>query len=328
MSTYLVTGGLGVQGSLFSKRLMVEGHKVIIIDDGQAKRHTFNTPDGSEQHLVQINASVLREVLPQVDFVIHTAGSTGIPHSALHPVEDWDRNVNGTLTLLEALRICPKPTVILSSVKPYVSSLDGLVESGELAPDEPYAASKAAQSLMAQAWARSFDLPVTVFRCSNLYGPAACHGHLGMAWATWFAIQSVLPSPITIQGDGRQARDLLWWEDLLRAIHKAFGSIDRVKGEIFNIGGGKDRVVSINWAVGFLREFACIETKNVPGRRFEDPLVYADNAKISKALGWEPVVRPGQGLSRIYYWALKNQAALREVYDVSTKRVAGTPSRP
>lgn len=317
---YLITGGLGVMGSLFAKQLVTEGHHVIIIDDGVSKRHKHNEPWGADHEVYrarlghEYESSGLwdfSELLKSVDYVIHAAASTGIPYSGQDPQDDWNRNVNGTLCLLESLRKVPKPTVILSSVKPYKTDVMPLTAQTLLQADEPYAASKAAQSLMAQAWATSFNLPVVTLRCSNLYGPAACHGPRH-GWATWFAIQAALNSTIQIQGDGEQKRDLLFWTDLLEAVKLAF----RLRpGSIYNVGGGEPNVRSVNGVVKILRKHAHIHTSTGPGRRFEDREVFVLNEAFHEATGWVPQVSPPDGLKAIFDWAFANRGTLRGVYE-------------
>lgn len=326
---YLVTGGLGVIGSLISKRLIKDGHTVTIIDDGEDPRHDFNEPDTNlifQNRLEEMAPHTLAEIVEQNDYVLHAAASTGIPYSAQEPLDDWRRNVDGTLALLEALRKHPKPTVVLSSVKPYglgsLTALEratrfelsgaGVSESFPLLPDEPYAASKAAQSLIAQAYARSYSLPLTVFRCSNLYGPAACHG-ARHGWLTYFCIQAALGRPIEIQGKGNQTRDMLFWSDVLTACEaawKAGGS-----GLILNLGGGRYNTMSPLSAVATLRSLgASIETVSGPGRVYEDELFVTDTAAALYALEWQPRVNVEDGIAQIYEWACANRKRLERVY--------------
>ena len=119
---YLVTGGRGVIASLFARRLVREGHQVTIVDDGDDPRHLANSFEGPSYHaerLERMSLDRLTGLVASSDRVFHAAASTGIPYSAEQPLDDWRRNVDGTLALLEALRREPRPTVVLSSVKPY-----------------------------------------------------------------------------------------------------------------------------------------------------------------------------------------------------------------
>lgn len=332
---YLITGGLGVIGSLCAARLTEQGHHVTIIDDGDDARHSFNeatlNPDKTvcyAQRLEDFAPDVLADLVADRDRVLHCAASTGIPYSAEQPLDDWRRNVDGTIALLEALRRSPRPTVALSSVKPYglgnLAALErptryelsglGVSEAFPLEPDEPYAASKAAQSHICRAYAKSFGLPLVVFRCSNLYGPAACHGPRH-GWLTWFCIQAALGLPIEVQGRGNQTRDMLFWSDVLAAAESAWNAMQMVRGSVWNLGGGRHNTASPLEAVAALRSLgALIETTSGPGRQHEDVLFVTDTSAVEQALGWKPHVNVDDGIAQIYEWAKKHAKALGKVY--------------
>ncbi len=326
---YLITGGLGVIGSLISQRLLEQGHTVNIIDDGTDPRHDFNAPETDvilNNRVEELAPNILAELVEQSDRVLHAAASTGIPYSTTEPLDDWRRNVDGTLALLEALRRYPRPTVVLSSVKPYglgaLNSMErptrfelsgnGVGESYPLLPEEPYGASKAAQSLLAHAYARSYALPLTVFRCSNLYGPAACHG-ARHGWLTYFCIQAAIGQTIAIQGKGNQTRDMLFWTDVLAAAEASWNAGG--SGLILNLGGGRYNTTSPLEAVATLRSLgASVETRSGPGRVHEDELFVTDTAAAGYALDWKPLVNVEDGIARVYEWACANRKKLARVY--------------
>jgi CDP-paratose 2-epimerase len=329
---YLITGGLGVIGSLISADLIARGHTVTIIDDGDDRRHAFNAPETDlifQNRLEEMAPDILAELVGQNDRVLHAAASTGIPYSTEEPRDDWTRNVDGTIALLEALRLHPKPTVVLSSVKPYglerLSHMErpsrfeisgtGVDETFPLLPDEPYAASKAAQSLICMAYARSYGLPLTVFRCSNLYGPAACHGPRH-GWLTWFCISAALGWPIEIQGPGNQTRDMLYWTDVHAACDRAWGAAVTGLGYVLNLGGGRHNTVSPLEAVATLRSLgASIETVAGPGRKHEDMLFVTETGGVESVFGWRPHVQVEDGIGKIYEWACANRKQLARAYE-------------
>lgn len=354
----LVTGGLGCVGSQLARAYLDAGHSVAIIDACESKRNEW-TCDRLLEHVddplkVRIYQRRLekmhgedrgftyhlREYLHSVDVVIHAAASTGIPHSAEHPDDDWVSNVDATKVLLDALRECPKPTVILSSVKPYRTTFPrepnewyaandgkgqppqdnqmrnhgGLKEDDPLEPDEPYAASKAAQSMLAMAWARTYDLPVVTLRCSNLYGPGACHGPRH-GWLTWFCISAAIGRPLEVQGGGGQARDMLHGSDVYRACEAALSNARRLAGKVFNVGGGAPNVISVREAAERLRERSGCEIVEGPGRRHEDQLVFVDHSAFTEATGWRPLVGVAAGMAGTYEWAREHAEELRAVYE-------------
>lgn len=329
MTDLCVTGGLGVVGSLIAKSQIAKGKSVWVVDDGTEPRHRLNKPNcglfanrlGGFQPVGAFNAKR----------ILHAAASTGIPYSGTAPQDDWSRNVDGTIAVLEALRLEPRPMVALSSVKPYRTdglsvleredhcalSGDGIDESVELLPDEVYASSKAAQSMVCRAYARTYDLPVVVFRCSNLMGPACPKGP-AHGVATWLAIQAALGWEIEIQGDGRQSRDFLFWSDVESASMEAFAMLesgDIEPGTIFNLGGGRGNVLSVLQIVELLRSFgAKFSVRSGPGRKNEDRLFVTDTRKFHVATGWKPEVSARDGVRQIYEWARDNADALARVY--------------
>jgi CDP-paratose 2-epimerase len=327
----LVSGGLGAVGSRYIDHAVRAGHTIIIIDCGKDKRHEFTA---KRLHASVCELSRRRVELVDwasgfgqrhVDAIVHAAAHTGIPHSAEDPNEDWVSNVDATRALLEGLRKTSRkiPMVALSSVKPYrVPELafagplnPGVDETAVLEPDEPYAASKAAQSMLCMAYGRQYDLPVTVLRCSNLYADAPCHGPRH-GWLTWFCIAAVIGRPIEIQGDGSQRRDMLFCDDVSAGIDASLKNIESMKGQVYNMGGGPANVISVSGAV---QEIARVlgrtpELTHGPTRKNDDPIFVTDTRKLHAATGWAPKVGVSEGIARVIAWAQENREALREVY--------------
>jgi CDP-paratose 2-epimerase len=332
MSRYLITGGLGVIGSSMARRLLEVGHEVEIIDACEAPRNEWTkkqllsiTPhiDFTHWRLENMTGSEhwsldgLDDQVAAADYVIHAAASTGIPYSVTNPDEDWHSNVDATKVLLDALRKTPRPTVILSSIKPYrVEPLPphGLDESAPLEPDEPYAASKAAQSMLCMAYAKSYGLPVVTFRCSNLYGPAPCHGPRH-GWLTWFAISAAIGRPIEVQGTGAQSRDMLHADDVLSACLAGLEHAEKLKGEVFNLGGGSENQITVAHAAALLRELTGVEVRQAPRRAMDDDRVFVSYAKFARAVGWAPRVGVEEGLREVLAWAQKHKAELAKIYE-------------
>lgn len=332
---YLVTGGLGVIGSCIARRLLAAGHDVAIIDSCEeprndwihlnALRSTGVTAVWKERIERSDNLSAL---VQEAEAVIHCAASTGIPYSVTAPDDDWERNVEGTRALLEALRKNPRPTVVLSSVKPYrVTRADlerpsgrpsgapylGLTEETPLEPDEPYAASKAAQSMLCMAYARSYGLPVVTFRCSNLYGPAPCHGPRH-GWLTWFCVSAAIGRPIEVQGTGEQSRDMLHADDVFSACMLALEHAAELRGGVFNLGGGRENLISVARAAEALRVDAGAVVVKGPPRAMDDDCVFVDFGKFARATGWHPRVKVEEGVRSVLAWAQAHAEDLRVLY--------------
>jgi CDP-paratose 2-epimerase len=320
----LVTGSAGVIGSTVARRLIEAGHVVDGIDACEAPRNDWIAARAPKVSLFRsrietLPPRVLADLLEDVDAVIHCAASTGIPHSVVHPDDDWRSNVDATRVLLEALRQRPIPTVVLSSVKPYRvpvyrDSWGGLTEDAPLEPDEPYAASKAAQSMLAMAYAKSYDLPVVTFRCSNLYGPAPCHGPRH-GWLTWFAISAAIGRPIEVQGTGAQTRDMLHGDDVASACRLAIEHAQRLKGRVFNLGGGAQNRISVNTAADRLSTWGGVDIVHAPARAMDDMHVFACTAAFLRETGWRPLVGVMDGMRSVFEWAKSNADELRALYE-------------
>lgn len=349
---FLVTGGLGVVGSLLARHLLAGGHHVVIIDAAEEPRNKWAASELGEHarttiYTRRMEEMDLRQIVKSVDAIVHAAAHTGIPHSALVPDDDWRSNVDATRALLEAMRITGAivPTVVMSSVKPYrvhdlpVRQQDnryvwvepddvlkapnewvmaksaaehGINERWPLEPDEPYAASKMAQTALCVAYARTYDLPIATLRFSNLYGPAPCHG-ARHGWLTWMCISKALGRPIEIQGSGLQVRDMLYADDIIAALLRSLERISELSGKVLNVGGGVSNTVSVLEAVKLLDAF---DTATFgPGRKNEDPIFITDHSAFSQLTDWQPKVGVAEGVRRILEWAKAHRPLLERLYD-------------
>jgi len=328
----LVTGGLGVIGSATVQHYLSMGNQVFVIDAAEEPRNEWvltrlrSELDPGRQSDLMVDCARL-ETYPQLDarvgeadIIIHAAAHTGIPHSAIDPSDDWASNVEATRQLLESMRRvdAKAPTVLMSSVKPYALPLKipvrGINETVPLEPDEPYAASKMAQSALGMAYARSYGLPVTVLRFSNLYGPAPCHGPRH-GWLTWFCIAAAIGRQLEVQGGGNQVRDMLYSDDVVNALVLAVGKIRTTQGRIFNVGGGPDNRITVMEAAGLIARKTGASIYRGPGRQHEDQMFWTDYREFNRTTTWRPKVGVHDGIERVLSWATNNSEALRPLYE-------------
>ena len=324
MKKIIVTGGLGLIGSRYVDHV-AKDNTVIIVDSGMKPRNEWVYKRIYKEYQ---NVGFIRQRVEQsnwhhlldddIDLIVHAAAHTGIPHSAEDPDDDWHSNVDATRVILEAMRqVKSKATIVaLSSVKPYrvpENLGNGVDEECPLEPDEPYAASKMAQSGLVMAYARSYGLNATVLRCSNLYGNAPCHGPRH-GWLTWFCIASVIGRTLEMQGTGKQSRDMLYCTDVSAAIDAAARNIEKTRGNVYNIGGGESNVISVAQAVELVSNLCNVECIYTTGRKHEDMHFMTNFSKFNSVTGWSPAISVHEGVSKIVDWAKGHANELRHVY--------------
>ncbi|HXF61578.1 MAG TPA: SDR family NAD(P)-dependent oxidoreductase [Caldilineaceae bacterium] len=329
----LIVGGAGFIGANLAHRLMSQGRRVLVYDPLARPGVEQNLRWLREQHgkrlLVQVadvrDRIVLNEAVRHAEAVYHLGAQVAVTTSLVNPVHDFEVNAWGTLTLLEALRNFAKDTPLLftSTNKVYGDLADvtlveegtryapqdrciraqGIGESRPLAFHSPYGCSKGAADQYVLDYAHSYGLPATVFRMSCIYGPRQ-FGTEDQGWVAHFLIRALQDQPITIYGDGKQVRDILFIEDLVHALQLAHTHIERTAGEAFNIGGGPDRAISL---LELLAQIEQLQGRPVvrtfAGWRRGDQRYYvSDTGKFAQATGWQPHVSLQEGLSRLYEW--------------------------
>jgi CDP-paratose 2-epimerase len=153
-------------------------------------------------------------------------------------------------------------------------------------------------------------LPTVVFRQSCIYGPRQM-GVEDQGWVAWFIIALVTGRSITIYGDGKQVRDLLYIDDLVDAYEAAVEKIDVTRGQVYNIGGGARNAMSIWWEFKPLLESALErvipDPPFAPTRPGDQPIFIADTSKAQRDFGWTPRVSVSEGVHRLAEWVLANR---------------------
>lgn len=338
----LVTGGAGLVGSHTAEYYAKKGAEVIAFDNlmrsklfGSDKKTVEYSWDYLQKYknITRVVGDVRSEedvmkVVPGQDVVIHTAAQPGVPSSARMPKEDFSINAYGTLNVLECLRQkSPAATFIYCSTnKVYGENVDqyALEEQDTrytyrdiksinetLTIDHtghtPYGASKYVGDLYTQEYARIFGMRTAIFRMSCIYGTRQ-FGFEDQGWVAWFVIASFLNQPITIYGNGKQVRDLLYVSDLIEA-YDAFIKSDLRHG-VFNIGGGSTNTISLLEFLDFLQQERQVKLKiSLSEWRPSDQKVYISSInKVTEKLNWRPKVSITEGVRRLIKWAEQNQS--------------------
>jgi CDP-paratose 2-epimerase len=328
----LVVGGAGFIGANLAHRLLSSGARVRILDSlarPGVERNLAWLAANHGDRLEPIHADVrdvaaVNEAVQGVSAVFHLAAQVAVTTSLVDPVHDFEVNARGTLNVLEAVRREETPPFVLftSTNKVYgaledVSLVDvgaryapvdpglrrGISEARGLAFHSPYGCSKGAAEQYVLDWAHTYGVPATVFRMSCIYGPRQ-FGTEDQGWVAHFLIQAMQGRPITLYGDGKQVRDILFIEDLLDAFLAARERPREVAGRAFNVGGGPGNTVSLVELIELVGELegerprVLLEDWRVADQRW----YVSDPAALSELAGWAPRTGVREGVSRLHAW--------------------------
>jgi CDP-paratose 2-epimerase len=329
----LITGGAGFIGTNLASRVLDSGRPVIVFDNLSRPGVERNLAWLRERYGPRVRFvrgdvrehSDLRAAVAEAGQVFHFAAQVAVTTSLADPAHDFEVNVGGTLNLLEAIRARknPPPLVFTSTNKVYGGLEDvpvlpegrryepadptirarGVGEDRPLDFHSPYGCSKGAADQYVIDYARSFGLRTAVFRMSCIYGPHQC-GNEDQGWVAHFVLSALRERPVTLYGDGRQVRDVLFVEDLVDAFLLAQAKIDAISGRAFNIGGGPDKTVSLLELLDLIRDrHGSLPRVDFSEWRVGDQRYYVSDArKFQAATGWSPRVGVREGVGRLYDW--------------------------
>ena len=187
-------------------------------------------------------------------------------------------------------------------------------ESAPIVPMTPYGVSKTVADQYAADWYRTYDLRTAVLRMSCVYGPGQ-FGTEDQGWVGHMAISTALGKPITVYGNGKQVRDVLFVDDYVRLcgmFADAAQVIDAEKetiwGEVYNVGGGPDNTLSILELLDLLKREHGLETQIQfgPWRPSDQRVYVSDITKVREIFGWRPLVGPAEGVRQLVAWVTAN----------------------
>ncbi len=334
---YLITGGAGFIGSNYVNRLLERGERVKVFDNlsrlgGNINIDWLKVTHGAKSfEMIEADirdANKIAEAAKDADIIVHLAGQVAVTTSVLNPRLDFEENALGTFNTLEAARRSGRnPIFLYASTNKVYGGLEeiqviegrnrytysdlpfGVDEARPVDFHSPYGCSKGAGGQYVRDYQRIYDIPSVIFRQSCIYGPRQ-FGIEDQGWIAWFMIAAIAQHPITIFGNGKQMRDVLYVDDLLDVYDVAIEKIDQVAGQIFNIGGGPWNSLSI-W-----QEFGSILSelleREIPVERDDwrpgDQLVYvSDIRKAEEVLGWSPSTNVDEGIQKLFEWMQANK---------------------
>jgi CDP-paratose 2-epimerase len=338
----VITGGAGFIGTNMADRLLRQGEVVVVLDDlsrpgVDANRRWLEDVHGDavRLHVGDVrDPDAVRAAVREASRVFHFAAQVAVTTSVDDPLADAAVNLNGTLTLLEELRRLaePPPLLFTSTNKVYGGLNDVRIEQrGERYEPEdaslrthgiserrpldfcsPYGCSKGAADQYVLDYGKTYGLPTVVFRMSCIYGPHQC-GNEDQGWVAHFLMQAMAGRPITLYGDGRQVRDVLFVDDLLDAMLRATGDIDRHRGLAYNMGGGPGRPVSLLELLDLVadHEGRRPQVDFGPWRVGDQRWYVSDTRAFEQASGWRPAVSAADGVRRLHRWLREERSPLR-----------------
>lgn len=346
MSKILITGGAGFTGVNVARRYLENGDEVVVFDNlsrtGALEnldwlRRQAAEAGGGDERLTVVVGDVrfppddLRTEVESSDLLVHLAGQVAVTTSVDDPREDFEINARGTLNMLELLRESrgKKPPFLFSSTNKVYGGMedvvtvegerrysyrdfpDGIPEDRVLDFHSPYGCSKGCADQYVRDYARIYDLDTVVFRQSCIYGYRQ-FGVEDQGWVAWFTIAAVLGRDITIFGDGKQVRDVLFIDDLVRAYDAARSDIDTTSGRVYNIGGGPENTISLLDLLGHLEDRLGreIPVEFDDWRPGDQPVYVSDISRAEEEFGWSPQVEWREGVDRLLAWVQEHQDLL------------------
>jgi len=343
----LITGGAGFIGSNLAHRLLGQGHDVLIFDNLSRPGCRTNLTWLQEAHgkgsfrLITADLSEtdrLTRAAEGANRVYHLAGQVAVTTSVTDPRHDFVANALGTFNTLEAARHAgDDPLFIYSSTNKVYGGLDdvavtetesryeftnlpyGVSEERAIDFHSPYGCSKGAGDQYVRDYARVYGLRSIVARQSCIYGPRQ-FGVEDQGWVAWFIIAALVGVPITVYGNGKQVRDVLFVDDLLEFYDAATNNIAVTAGQIYNVGGGPENAMSI-WA-----DFAPmlegligrpIDVRYADWRPGDQRIYVSDIRRAARDCGWRPRTSVMNGIGQLFTWV----TAHKELFQTSWGRL-------
>lgn len=344
----VITGGAGFIGSNLARSFLLTGRPVRIIDNLSRAgveenldwlRHEFGALLAFVKADTADYSSIARP-LADAGAVFHFAAQTAVTTSLDDPVDDFRTNAQGTLNVLEAIRRTGNrtPLIFSSTNKVYGDLADlkmhdaggrycpaddgvaarGIGEDRDLDFCTPYGCSKGVADQYVLDYCSSYGLPTAVLRMSCIYGPRQ-FGTEDQGWVAHFLIRALQGERISIYGDGKQVRDVLFVDDAVTAYRAVLANIEAVKGRAFNLGGGPANAVSIRQVLEEIELLTGEPLLTGPGewRRGDQLYFVADTTTLQSAVGWRAHVNWREGIRRLRDWLAANRVVPRPLVRAS-----------
>jgi len=309
----LVTGGLGFIGSNFCKYILTKhlAYEIVNIDKIGLGANPANLKDVENEKRYKFirgnicDSELLSKIIVEVDAVVNIAAETHVDRSILDPDLFIKNNTIGTFKILEAIRRHNDKVKLLqvSTDEIYGATLKGSFKENDLPnPSNPYSASKAAADMFVVAYSRTYDLKVTITRCTNNFGPCQLPEKL----VPKTIIRAIRNLPIPIYGSGKNIRDWIYVLDHCQAID--FALRRGKQNEIYNVSAGNEisNIEIVKEILDLLNKPEDLITF-VEDRPGHDLRYSLDSSKIRSELNWKPEFSFDKALETTVDWYLHNE---------------------
>jgi CDP-paratose 2-epimerase len=331
----LITGGAGFIGANCATYFAKKGHRVVIFDNLSRRGSDKNLHWIKGECKIDFIKGDLRNFKDLVnafeqngnfDLILHLAAQVAVTTSVTNPRADFEINAIGTFNLLEAMRMNnPEALLIYASTNKvygemenlkitsnngrymYKDLVQGVDENRNLDFHSPYGCSKGAADQYCVDYHRIYGLRTIVMRQSCIYGYRQ-FGIEDQGWVAWFIIAAQLGKQITIYGDGKQVRDVLFIDDLIHAYELAFKNRVHLAGKVFNVGGGHKNTLSLN---ELIKHLEILNGRTIPlaydDWRAGDQKVFVSNVSLAESeFGWKPNTVVENGIEKLHGWVKDN----------------------
>jgi CDP-paratose 2-epimerase len=334
----VIVGGSGFIGSNLAESYLRDGQDVLILDNLSRPGVDENLIWLKDNHGDRVHSFLadIRDIdsiepaFKDAKAVFHFAAQTAVTTSLAQPLDDFEVNARGTINVLEAVRKAGKraPVLFSSTNKVYGGLEDiemveledryspaeaairahGVSEDRRLDFCTPYGCSKGVADQYVLDYARSYDLPTAVLRMSCIYGPRQ-FGTEDQGWVAHFLIRALKGEPISIYGNGKQVRDILHVSDAVAAYRAVLGSIDKVKGRAFNLGGGSRNAVSLLSVLLEIERIVGGKISLTHGdwRQGDQYFFVADTRRLETEVGWTANMAWRDGIWDLAGWLERNR---------------------
>ena len=332
---YMITGGCGFLGSNIASQVLNQKDELLVYDNlsrvgGEENLEWLESLGKFEFVKANTNdfetlSNVVKRYQP--DVIYHLAGQVAMTTSISNPRLDFETNALGSFNVLESVRqFSPDTVVVYSSTNKVYGDFEylhydetstryvckefpqGCDESVHLDFHSPYGCSKGSADQYMLDWSRIFGLKTIVFRHSSMYG-ARQFGTYDQGWISWFCQKAIETkydknTTFTISGNGKQVRDVLHAEDMIKVYISAPKHIDRAKGQVFNIGGGFNNSLSLLELFEFLEKELNVKLNytQLPPRESDQKIFVADIKKANEIFEWKPKVSKEEGIRKMLTW--------------------------